>query len=341
MDLPRAPRGRPYAGAADLAGMEAALSASWRIARPIVNATVGDLEWWQVLAYPFDAWEERIRVWEADDGIVAFAWLSGTGELDWHQRADLSARVRAAIVDESLAWAEERTRAAAEAGASGGSGATEAGGTGGADPVPGQPSVVALTAWAMDADVALGASLRARGYEPAPEPTYTHWYQRLDASPPWPAPLLPDGYRIRATTLPDDLERRVEVHRSAFAPSRMTVERYVRLLRMPHYDPAHDLVVESPDGSLAAFTLVWWDPVARIGEFEPVGTHEDHRRLGLGRAVNLAGLDLLRSLGATDAVVFSACANAASEALYASAGFEAVTRHRAWTRALASGAPET
>jgi hypothetical protein len=294
--------------------MEAALSASWRIARPFVNSTVGDLEWWQVGAFPFEAWEERIRVWEAGGGIVAYAWLSGTGELDWHQRADLAPGVRASILDESLDWAEEQTREAAQAGA-------VAGG--------------ALTAWVMDVDRGLRAILRERGYEPAPEPTYTHWYQRLDTRLAAGPAVLPDGYRIRATVLPGDLERRVEVHRSAFAPSRMTVEKYARLPSMRHYDAAHDLVVEAPDGSFAAFTLVWWDPVARIGEFEPVGTHADHRRLGLAKAVNLAGLALLRDLGAVDALVFSACANAASEALYASAGFEAVTRHRAWMRPLA------
>lgn len=307
------PRGRSYAGPADLDGMEAAVSASWRVARPLVNCTVGDLEWWQVGALPFDDWTARIRVWEVRGGIVAFAWLSGTGELDWHQRADLAPGVRAAIVDESLGWAVDATRAAAATG----------GVTGGA-----------LTTWAMDTDEALGRLLGDHGFAPAPEPTYTHWYQRLDGPAAPPEPVLPDGYRIRGTVLPDDLERRVEVHQSAFAPSRMTVEKYAVMPSMPHYDGTRDLVVEAPDGSFAAFTMVWWDPDARVGEFEPVGTHDDHRRIGLGKAVNLAGLALLRGLGAVDALVFSACANAASEALYASAGFEAVTRHRAWMRAL-------
>ena len=53
--------------------MGAALSTSWRVARPLVNCTVGDLEWWQVSALPFDAWGERIRVWPAHvDPTVAY-----------------------------------------------------------------------------------------------------------------------------------------------------------------------------------------------------------------------------------------------------------------------------
>ena len=103
---------------------------------------------------------------------------------------------------------------------------------------------------------------------------------------------------------------------------------------MPRYAPEHDLVVEAPDGSLAAFLMAWWNPDAGVGEFEPVGTHPDHQRRGLGRALNLAGLRLLQDLGATDALVFSTTSNAASQGLYASAGFEPATQHRAWTVAL-------
>ena len=60
----------------------------------------------------------------------------------------------------------------------------------------------------------------------------------------------------------------------------MTVrESYTRLTTLPHYRFEDDLVVEAPDGSLAAFAMAWWDPAAKVGEFEPVGTHPDHQRL--------------------------------------------------------------
>ncbi len=186
----------------------------------------------------------------------------------------------------------------------------------------------------MDADTELVGMLGARGWTAAAEPGLTHWYRRLDAAAPIAVPALPDGYRLRHMRIPDDLAARVEVHRAAFAPSRMTVEKYEALVAMPRYAPEHDLVIEAPDGSLAAFVMTWWNPDAGIGEFEPVGTHPDHQRLGLGRTLNLAGLRLLQDLGATDALVFSHTSNAPSQALYASAGFEAVTQHRAWTLAL-------
>jgi ribosomal protein S18 acetylase RimI-like enzyme len=306
------PVARSYAGPADLVAMQAALSTSWIVARPFSNTTVGDLEWWQVLAGPEDDWARQIRLWEVDGDVVAYAWFHAPGELDWHQRADLRPSIGAVIVDGALAWADGRAREA----------------TGPA----GEHAPAALRTWAMDADARLGALLAARGFTAAPEPGYTQWYTRLADEPP--TPILPPGYEIRNVRLPDDLEIRVEVHRAAFAPSRLTVAMYRALRSMPHYDPSRDLVAIAPDGSLAAFTLVWWDPIARMGEFEPVGTHPGHRGLGLARAVLHEGLRRLRELGAADAVVLSACDNVASEALYASAGFAAVTRHRAWTRAL-------
>ena len=129
---------------------------------------------------------------------------------------------------------------------------------------------------------------------------------------------------------PSDVDARVEVHRAAFAPSHMTDERYRRVMSMPHYALDRDVVVDAPDGTLAAFTLAWLDPVAGVGEFEPVGTHPDHQRRGLALAANRYALRLLYEAGARDVIVFSETANAAAQALYAAAGFTPLALHRRW-----------
>ncbi|MGA5560099.1 GNAT family N-acetyltransferase [Streptomyces platensis] len=43
---------------------------------------------------------------------------------------------------------------------------------------------------------------------------------------------------------------------------------------------------------------MWLDEANRTAEFEPVGTHPDYRRLGLGRALLLHGMHLARDAGA-------------------------------------------
>jgi GNAT superfamily N-acetyltransferase len=146
-------------------------------------------------------------------------------------------------------------------------------------------------------------------------------------------PSVPDGYRLR-TVEERDWSSRAAAHRSAFQPSRFSDDVYAFVRTTPAYRADLDCVVEAPDGSIAAYTLAWFDEVNRVGEFEPVGTHADHRRLGLGRAVGLYALSRLRDLGATSALV--ACRGDAAYPipckLYESIGFREVSRHIAFRR---------
>ena len=144
-------------------------------------------------------------------------------------------------------------------------------------------------------------------------------------------PRVPDGYTLRSVRIPDDIPARVVVHRAAFAPSKMTEAKYELLIGQRLYAPERDIVIEAPDGTFAAFAMCWADPVGSIGEFEPVGTHPDHQRRGLGRVIMRHGLRLMRAAGLRDALVFSLQSNAASEALYRSAGFTTVAVHRLYS----------
>jgi GNAT superfamily N-acetyltransferase len=75
----------------------------------------------------------------------------------------------------------------------------------------------------------------------------------------------------------------------------------------------------APDGELAAFCTVWLDDVTQTAVFEPVGTHPNHQKRGLGKAVMSEGLRRALRLGATLATVSSYSTGA--HALYQSMGF--------------------
>jgi ribosomal protein S18 acetylase RimI-like enzyme len=303
---------RPYASVDDLRLIQSVMTAAWLSPqRPLVPQTIGDLAWWFASAGPDVDWTERIRIWSEGSRIVGWGWFKPPSDLDWYvsplpDEAD-ERRVRLEI----LAWADERvamfqsSRDDANAG-----------------------HVPALEAWGADGWPETGV-LGELGFV-ATGPALTQYFQSLDCE--LPEPVVPDGYTLRTVAGPSEIPVRVEVHRAAFAPSKMTVEKYSILVRLEPYAYERDAVVEAPDGTFAAFTMCWLDKEARLGYFEPVGTHPDHVRRGLGKAVNTFGLRLLQAAGARDAMVYSLASNVASEALYRSVGFRPVAIHRAYSR---------
>ena len=308
MDL----RSRPYASLDDLRDIQAAMTSAWLSPqRPLVPQTIGDLAWWFASAGPDVDWSERIRIWTDGTRIVGWGWFKPPADLDWYvtpfpDDAD-ERRVRLEI----LAWADERVATFAASRE-----------TTDASPAP------SLEVWGADgwAETELLADL---GFVMTGT-ALTQYFQSLDRE--LPEPVLPEGYTLRTVAGPSEIPARVEVHRAAFAPSKMTVEKYSILVGLWPYAYELDAVVEAPDGSFAAFTMCWLDRDAGIGCFEPVGTHPDHQRRGLGNAVNTYGLRLLQSAGARDAMVYSDLSNAASEALYQSVGFKPIAMHRSYVR---------
>ena len=108
---------------------------------------------------------------------------------------------------------------------------------------------------------------------------------------------MPASYALRHVEGEANRERRVTVHRAAFAPSPMSAAKHRAVMESQTYRPYLDLVVVAPDGSIAAFCIVWRAEANRLGDFEPVGTHPEHRSRGLGMAVQREGMRRLLSLG--------------------------------------------
>ena len=269
------------------------MSAAWRAEAPHVAGTPAAIEWWHALTHP-EPLGDHLRLWF--DGSQPVAW-------SWHEPPELEshvwtggggrrdAEVFAAIVDDALQEA--------------------AGGE--------------LGAFAADDDRAAIAVLRERGLATAGR-RLTQWQHRSGAT--LPSAALPDGYRIRSVAGPDEFEARVALHRAAFPTSRLTAAKYRRLLTVPHYRLEDDLVVEAPDGSLAAYALSWYDPDGMVGELEPVGTHPAHQRRGLSRAVVTSAVERLHERGARIVQVYSDMALTAAEALYPAVGFDRRATHR-------------
>jgi len=283
------------------------MTRAWQADAPLVAATPAAIEWWHAATAP-EPLGAHLRLWSEDGQVIAWTWHDGD-EIEWHVwtgDADRDVEVFRGILESAIADAGVRP----------------------------------IGCFSAENDPASIAALVDLGFSPADRRlSQFQWRPADDRRAPIPEPALPAGYRIRPVKGPDEVPARVELHRAAFPPSRLNVAKYERLLTLPHYRFEDDLVVEAPDGRLAAFAMAWWDDDARVGEFEPVGTHPDHQRRGLARALLSWGLDRFAERGARVVQVYSDAANPASEALYEAIGFRRRAFHRRYERPGDPGGP--
>jgi ribosomal protein S18 acetylase RimI-like enzyme len=276
---------------ADIRLMQELVRDAWRLEGPLVVRHIGDVAWGRYhIAGREDEW--RIRIWEEDGAVVAWAWLFLPATLDFqlHPR-------RRELLGPLFDWFENEI----------------------ADTV--EPTTSAL----VD-DVETVSALRRRGYRRAApdEPFFVHLKLGLaDVG----APAVPDGYVVRHIRGEEDLERRVAVHRAAWAPSRVTTASHRDLMSAWPYRQELDCVVEAPDGSFAAYCLAWLDEATGVGELEPVGTDPRFARQGLAAAACTFALGQLRRLGAHTSVVYARgdAAYRGPLRLYESLGFRRYT----------------
>lgn len=297
---------RPFASEADYAQMRNLLIDGFAISDPpvygAVGYTVGDLDWWRWTANPGEG-VQNAHLWFEGEDLVALAW-PGVGQVDLvvhpnHRDAEPLL----------LKWMEDQplARSVDKQGRSG------------------------IRTWSFDGDRERIEMLRRAGYQRTEE---AFCFRERTLADDIPAPVLPGGFYIRTVMGEQDLERRVDVHRDAFAPSKMTVEKHRKVMRSATYRRDLDLVVEAPDGSFAAYCLVWFDEQNRFGIFEPVGCHSSYRQRGLTKAVMFEGMRRLCQLGATRAFVNSRLGAAAPSALYESVGMHVLDESHAWVKAV-------
>lgn len=283
---------RPYRTAEDLGLMQRLVQESWRQGKPRVAPHIGDLDWWMWQFEDPDPTNE-IGLWFDRDELVGWAWLTPPASLDYHLHPDRPD----GLLGQMLGWFAECSEEGDH---------------------DSERSV-----WALEHDVEDVAVLKDHGFRKT-EQHFGHTLCPLEKEPP--APVLPDGFIVRPVRGEEELEARVAVHRAAFAPSRVTEQSYLNVMRSNTYRPELDMVVVAPDGTFAAFCLCWFDKENGVGEFEPVGTHPNYQRRGLARAVCLAALRQLRALGGDAAIVLQTGRDEAAERLYTALGFREVTK---------------
>lgn len=154
---------------------------------------------------------------------------------------------------------------------------------------------------------------------------------------PIPAPVLPPGFRLTHTAGSADAERWADLFNQSFIdhynhhPWSAAESRHA--MEDPGYAPERDLIAVAPDGTWAGFCRCLIDPAENRltgrdeGWIRFLGTRRGFRRIGLGRALLLAGLHTLRDAGATTALLGVDAENpSGAVGLYESVGFRIINR---------------
>jgi len=171
---------------------------------------------------------------------------------------------------------------------------------------------------AFRGDTARAEVLMALGWEPDNELPYVLNRTEINAID---VPALPAGYSFRSAKGVEDAAALAEVHNASFGVG-WTAELYRQVMNSPGYAPERELVIQAPDGTFSAFTIIWYDRLNRTGLFEPVGTHRDHRRRGFGRALLMYGMQQMAAAGMESASVAHFGDNEAARGLYQACGFK-------------------
>lgn len=298
-----------YSGAADLPAI-AALVNICQAADNLENRTTPD-KLQQDFADPTFDVAEDLRLWRNAEGqLMAMAELwrqPPTDSFISYLGLTIHPAVRNGdLADVVLAWAEQRVLSLSAAWA-----------------LP-----VVLHAACRDTAEGQRSLIQRLGFQPE----RYFWRLQRSLTEPLPKVALPDGWCLRSVTA-DDAEPWVEMYNQTFVDhwnhTPVTVEEFHHWLTHSDYDANLDLVIESPEGQMAAFagSVISADRNARLGIQEGhvclLGTRRGYRRLGLARALLAESLRRLQWLGMTTATIGVDSQNPSGAVkLYQSVGFE-------------------
>jgi len=307
-------RSREYQGERDYQRIRELLVRCYALNQTMHCWGLERLDWWRYCIHAAEelsgerTWESEVRLWETEDGelvgVVHPEWGIGPVRSDRDVFLEIHPGYRH-LENEMLDWAEADHE--------------------GRRPAGRRPWRLSATIY--DYDLKRAERLARRGYRHIGLVGYK---RRCELRRSIPTGELPLGYTIRPVA-DHQMEAWATVVGAAFDNPWNTAERCRVWLRAPTNRRDLNLVAVAPDGVLASFAIAWFDEANRIGMFEPVGTHPEHRCLGLARAVLCEGLRRLRALGAT--TVYVGCGTGEDVTrLYRSAGFTEFDEENQWQK---------
>ena len=187
-----------------------------------------------------------------------------------------------------------------------------------------------LNIFASDFDVPLKQLLQENGYQRNPEEDRPLYH--LPIPDPFPQVPLANGITIKSLADEPDYEK---VHRVLWhgfnhegepqITPEILEERRI-MFETPKARMNIKMVAVNESGEFVSICGMFYDEINHFAEVEPVATHPDYRRMGIGRATVMEGIRRCAELGATVAYVGS------DQLFYQSMGFKPDYNSECWTK---------
>lgn len=186
------------------------------------------------------------------------------------------------------------------------------------------------TLYIHEDDETLSTLARSNGYEHWRDFDETNSLYPLDN--PVPQVTLPEGFKLQSLAEENDLHKMNEVLWAGFNHEGPAPEEEIKGRRFmqeaPNFNTDLTIVACSSDGQFVSYCGMWVVPEKKFSYVEPVATHPDFRRMGLGKAAVLESLRRAKALGAEVAWVGSEIE------FYKALGFEPMFRFKTWVKTL-------
>lgn len=258
----------------------------------------------------------RLSSWALDDPENVALWFDGEKLIGWavmqipFWSVDLviSNEAKPDILQAVLEWADQRAKTLLKMG-------------------KGLPS---WFIYAFSGQTAVVDRIEANGFADQTTAGADSWskvWMKRRAAQPFKRYEARGGCRVRPLSGAQEAPAYVELHQTVFQSRNMQLEWRLRTLEHPGYRNEFDIVIESPQGQLAAFCIGWMqegvDGVLR-GQIEPLGCRAEYRHLGLGRVALAQVIERLQDAGVEEIWVETDRYRNTALSLYEHMGFAVV-----------------
>jgi ribosomal protein S18 acetylase RimI-like enzyme len=158
------------------------------------------------------------------------------------------------------------------------------------------------------------------------------YYRIRSGELPVPAHTCPEGFEIRAIEKSDYDQQALLIQRVFGHGEWFNAEILEWLANCTFHVPELDLVVVTPDNTIASFCTFRMDPHSKIISLEPMGTNPDYRKLGLGKAILTEGIKRAMKYNPPFFYIDGAATNPAANRLYDVTGFSEKYAINSWSK---------